>query len=89
MIVWTPAVLSVLYACVLYCCICTYSAQLGMFHMERRARNTLILLIIISVMTPPRKVWLEPKISSLSSIECILAFSYHVDAMSQHNISNI
>ena len=35
MIVWTPAVLSVLYACVLYFCICTCSAQLSMFHMER------------------------------------------------------
>ena len=27
MIVWTAAVLSVLYACVLYFCICPYSAQ--------------------------------------------------------------
>ena len=47
MIVWTPAVLGVLYACVLYVCICTCSAQLSMFHVERRSRNTLIIIIII------------------------------------------
>ena len=29
--------------CVLYFCICTCSAQLSMFHMERCARNTLII----------------------------------------------
>ena len=49
MIVWTPAVLSVLYACVLYFCICPCSAQLSKFHMERRSRNTLIIIIIIVV----------------------------------------
>ena len=43
---WTPAVLSVLYACVLYFCICPCSAQLSMFHMERRSRNTLIIISI-------------------------------------------
>ena len=47
MIIWTPTVLSVLYACVSYFCICTCSAQLSMFHMERRSRNTLIIIIII------------------------------------------
>ena len=47
MIVWTPAVLSVLYACVWYFCVCTCSAQLSMFHMERHSRNTLIVIIII------------------------------------------
>ena len=46
MIIWTPAVLSVLYACVSYFCICTCSAQLGMFHMERRSRNILITILI-------------------------------------------
>ena len=30
-----------------YFCICTCSAQLSMFHMERRSRNTLIIIIII------------------------------------------
>ena len=45
-IIWTPNVLSVLYACVLYFCICTCSEQLSMFHMERRSRNTLIIIII-------------------------------------------
>ena len=49
MIVWTPAVLSVLYACVLYLCICPCSAQLNMFHMERRSRNMLIIIIIITI----------------------------------------
>ena len=44
MIVWTSAVSSVLYACVLYFCICTCSEQLSMFHMERRSRSTLIII---------------------------------------------
>ena len=48
MIDWTRAVLGVLYACVLYFCICTSSAQLIIFHMERRSRNTLIIIIIHS-----------------------------------------
>ena len=43
-IVWTPAVLSVFYACVLHLCFCLCSAQLSMFHMERRSRNTLIII---------------------------------------------
>ena len=47
MIIWTPTVLSVLYACVLYFCICTCSAQLSMLHVERRSRNTLIIIVII------------------------------------------
>ena len=47
MIVWTPAVLSILYACVLYFCICSCSAQLSMFHVERRSRNTLIVIKFI------------------------------------------
>ena len=48
MIVWTPAVLDVLYACILYFCICTCSGQLSMFQMERHSGNTLIIIIIIS-----------------------------------------
>ena len=50
-IVWTPAVLSVLFACLLYFCICPCSAQLSMFHTERRSRNTLINInnIIITI----------------------------------------
>ena len=47
MIILTPAVLSVLYAGVLYFYISTCSAQLSMFYMERRSRNTLITIIII------------------------------------------
>ena len=34
-------------ACALYFCICTCSVQLSMFHMERRSRNTLIIIIIM------------------------------------------
>ena len=49
MIVWTPAVLSVLYACVLYFCICPSSVPLSMFHMERHSRNTLILLLLLII----------------------------------------
>ena len=41
--------LSVLYACVLYFCICTCSSQLSMFHMERRSRNTLVIIIMYIV----------------------------------------
>ena len=48
MIIWTPTVFSVLYACVLYFCICTCSAQLSMFHMERRSRNTFIITACVS-----------------------------------------
>ena len=44
-IIWTPTVLSVLYACVLYFCICACSAQLSMFHMDKRSRNTFIIII--------------------------------------------
>ena len=39
MIVWTHAVLVVFYACVLYFCTCTWSAQLSMFHMERELKK--------------------------------------------------
>ena len=46
MIVWTLAVLGVFYECVLYFCICTCSAQFSMFHVERRSRHTLIVVII-------------------------------------------
>ena len=35
-------IVCVVYACVLYFRICTCSAQLSMFHVERRSRNTLI-----------------------------------------------
>ena len=45
--IWTPAVLSILYACVLCFCICTCSAQLSIFYMERCSRNRLIIIIII------------------------------------------
>ena len=49
MTVWTPAVLGVLHACVLYFCICTCSGQLSMFRMERCSRNMLIIIIIIII----------------------------------------
>ena len=44
-----PAALGVLYAGVLYFCICTFSALLNMFHMERRSRNTLIIIIVVCI----------------------------------------
>ena len=56
MIIWTPTVLSVLYACVLYFCICTCSAQLSMFHMESRSRNKLIIIIIKTGSLLPRQL---------------------------------
>ena len=56
MIIWTPAVLSVLYECVLYFCICACSLQLSMFHMERRSRNTFIIIIITSGSQHPHPV---------------------------------
>ena len=52
MIFGTHAVLGVLYACVLYFCICTCSAQLSMFHMERCLRNMIIVIIIITLPCP-------------------------------------
>ena len=58
MTIWTPTVLSVLYACVLYnFCICTRSAQLSMFHMERLSRNTLIIIITIIIIIMHMIVW--------------------------------
>ena len=50
-IIWTHAVLGILYACALNFCICTCSAQLRMFHMERRSRNILIIIIFIILIT--------------------------------------
>ena len=41
----------VLYACVSYFCNCTCSAQLTMFHVERRYRNTLIIIINLRTST--------------------------------------
>ena len=47
MIVWTHAVLDVLYAHVIYFCICTCSAQQSIFRMERHSRTAVIVSIII------------------------------------------
>ena len=44
---WTHAVFGVLYACVLHFSICTCSAQLSMFHVERCSRNMLIIIFMI------------------------------------------
>ena len=33
-----------LYGCVFYVCICTCSVQLSVFHMERRSRDTIIII---------------------------------------------
>ena len=60
MIVWAPAVLSVLYACICNFCICNSLAQLSMFYMERCSRNTIISIIIMSpsqaILTPGQLV---------------------------------
>ena len=55
-ILWTPAVLSVLNACLLYVCICTCSVQMSMFHMEKRSRNTLITIITIIISPCSRNI---------------------------------
>ena len=49
MVVWTCAVLGVLYACVLYFVVCTCSAQFSMFHMERRTRKKIVVVALIQV----------------------------------------
>ena len=54
MIVWTPTAFE--------CLICTCSAQLSMFHMEKRSRNTLTIIVIIIIGSEP--------LSMLSSLQC-------------------
>ena len=71
MIVWTRAVLGVLYARVLYFCICTCSTQLSMFHMERRSRNTTIIIIIML---------LSSSSSSLSQYTLFFAFTTNLNS---------
>ena len=44
-IVWTPTVFECLICMRFYFCICTCSEQLSMFHMEKRSRNMLIIII--------------------------------------------
>ena len=46
MIVWTPTVFECLICMLFLFLYCTCSAQLSMFHMEKRSRNTLIIIII-------------------------------------------
>ena len=55
MTVWKHAVLAVLYAYVLYFCICTSSAQLSMLHMERCSRNTLIKCLTLLIASVTQK----------------------------------
>ena len=52
MIIWTPTVSSVLYACVLYFCICTCSAQLSMFNMEGALEIHSLLLLLFGLVGP-------------------------------------
>ena len=66
MAVRTPAVLGVLYACVLCFCTCTFSTQLSMLHMERHSRN--ITIIIISCFGVSGRTGL-PGVSLLSLVE--------------------
>ena len=75
MTVWTHAVLSVLYACVSEVqqsifCICTFSTEkFSMCHMEKRFRNTLIIIITKLSFAPhirALKVCVPPRSSLLS-----------------------
>ena len=52
MIVWTLTVLGVLYACVLYFCICTCSSQLSMFHMESALEIPSLLFVLLWGLSP-------------------------------------
>ena len=55
MIVWTPTVFECL-ICMrfVFYCICSCSAQLSMFHMEKRFRNTLIIIITVKYFVSAR-----------------------------------
>ena len=48
MIAWRHAVLGIwvsfMHVFLFFFCICTYSVQLSMFHMERCSRNTIIIM---------------------------------------------
>ena len=69
MIIWTHAVLDVLYACVLYFYICTCSAQLSMLHMERHSRISLIIIIITINSSCPVLHWITHTVQSWA-VEC-------------------
>ena len=56
--IWTPAVLGALYACV---CIYTCSTHLSMFHLEKRSRNRLIIIAIMSAPLIPNPLKNEQK----------------------------
>ena len=49
MIIWTHSVLGLLYGCVLFFCICTCSAHLSMFQVERRSGNRLNIILFIII----------------------------------------
>ena len=88
MIIWTPTVLSVLYASVLYFCIWTCSAQLSMFQMERGSRNMLIIIIIIMWIVQGRfKVVLLTTCSSGQVLTVVLLLIYHTGQMK--NVGNV
>ena len=83
MTVWTHAVLGIF----LYFCICSRSAQLSMFHMERRSGNTIIITIIMMMMmmivivvvvvvviSPPRN---KPKTNNSPYREAEVKLDYH------------
>ena len=58
-------------------CICTCSAQLSMFHMERRFRNTLIIIIIIKVALNIYALWVKvPHPSLVLFIEICIFVDY-------------
>ena len=85
-IVWTPAALGVLYACVVHFCICTWSAQLSMFHMERHCRNMLIAII-----TKPQNITPVPGNTHGTANNSLICdvFERKLDSFSLEGVSDI
>ena len=76
MIAWTNAVLGVLYACVSYFCVCTCSALLSMFHMERCSRNTLIII---------NSHWLVFEFHAFHCLQVNIGLKFHIWQFSDYH----
>ena len=85
MTVRTPAVLSALYACVLYFCICPCSEQFSMFHMERHSRNTLIIIIIIIIIIITIIITLPGMCHYRANLELVGSVWVYCDRMRQQS----
>ena len=87
MIVWTPAVFGCLICMFFYFCICTCSAQLSMFHMEKRSKNTLIIIISSIYLSISPSVCLSVYLSvyllidRLIHLSVCLSISFHLLAI--------